>query len=67
MVTSQIGKTKLVPVDIGDEGPVPLSAIYDGEVERAARDAYQRDYMMFGYQSWVDPAHANASGRLTGR
>lgn len=33
-------------------GPVPLDAIYDDEIEEAARDAYQRDYMAFGYRAW---------------
>ncbi|MBK5932917.1 sulfotransferase domain-containing protein [Rhodovulum imhoffii] len=29
-----------------------LADIYDEEIEAAARDAYQRDYMMFGYRAW---------------
>jgi len=32
--------------------PVLLSEIYDGEVEAAVRDIYQRDYMMFGFSAW---------------
>lgn len=32
--------------------PVLLSEIYDGEVEAAVRDTYQRDYMMFGFSAW---------------
>lgn len=33
-------------------GPFRLSQIYDAEVETAVRAAYQRDYMMFGYDDW---------------
>lgn len=29
-----------------------LADIYDSEVESAVHDAYQRDYMMFGFESW---------------
>ena len=29
-----------------------LEAIYDEEIEAAAADAYQRDYLNFGFQSW---------------
>lgn len=29
-----------------------LAAIYDAEIERAARDAYQRDYDVFGFRTW---------------
>jgi len=32
--------------------PFALSDIYDAEVEKLASDAYQRDYMMFGFDSW---------------
>lgn len=32
--------------------PVPLGAIYDAEIEEAARAVYQRDYMAFGYRAW---------------
>ena len=44
------------------EAPVPgdsdphreaLAAIYDEALEKAARDAYQRDYMTFGFGSWA--------------
>ncbi|RSK30380.1 nodulation protein NodH [Rhodovulum iodosum] len=37
-----------------EPGPVHLATIYDGEIERAARDAYQRDYMSFGYRAWAN-------------
>ena len=29
-----------------------LAEIYDAEVERACREAYQRDYMAFGFSAW---------------
>ena len=34
-------------------GPYELSQIYDDEIESLAADAYQRDYMIFGYDSWA--------------
>jgi hypothetical protein len=30
----------------------PLSAVYSPEIEAAVADAYQRDYVMFGFSSW---------------
>jgi len=30
-----------------------LASIYDSEIESAAQAAYQRNYMMFGFKSWV--------------
>lgn len=35
-----------------DNLPFELSDIYDAELEALARDAYQRDYMMFGFRNW---------------
>ena len=32
--------------------PFELADIYDAEIEKAAQSAYQRDYMMFGFDSW---------------
>lgn len=29
-----------------------LADIYDEEIEKAVQNAYQRDYMMFGFDSW---------------
>jgi hypothetical protein len=31
------------------DGPVPLEAIYDAEIEERAAHAYRRDYMLFGF------------------
>jgi len=36
-----------------EAAPHPLTAIYDAEIEAAARDAYQRDYMGFGFGTWT--------------
>ena len=33
-------------------GPFALIDIYDEEIEKLAADAYQRDYMVFGFSSW---------------
>jgi len=40
-----------LPADL-DTAPVALSEIYDKEIEAAVRDAYQRDYMSFGFSAW---------------
>lgn len=32
--------------------PFTLEDVYDPEIEAAAQDAYQRDYMVFGYGAW---------------
>ena len=37
-----------------DPGPIPLSDIYDDEIEKAVRSAYQKDYMMFGFRAYSD-------------
>lgn len=37
-----------------DPSPYPLAAIYDDQIEAAARSAYQRDYMMFGFGPWSE-------------
>jgi hypothetical protein len=31
---------------------VPIAQVYDAEIEAAARDAYARDYMTFGFADW---------------
>lgn len=35
-------------------GFTPLQAIYSAELEAAARDAYARDYLAFGFADWRD-------------
>ena len=34
------------------EADETLAAVYDDEIEAAARDAYQRDYINFGFRDW---------------
>ncbi|UYV37415.1 sulfotransferase domain-containing protein [Rhodobacteraceae bacterium D3-12] len=33
-------------------GPVTLAQVYDEEIEAAAQEAYQRDYLVFGFDRW---------------
>ena len=33
--------------------PYQLADIYDAEIEALVQDVYQRDYMMFGFESWA--------------
>ncbi len=40
------------PGEAVDRGPVPLGDFYDDEVEAKVADAYQRDYMIFGFDRW---------------
>jgi len=50
---AQLGHNTLV--DLGKPNAdilFDLSEIYDTEIEAAAQSAYQRDYMMFGFDSW---------------
>lgn len=36
--------------------PIPLSQIYDDEVEQKIRAVYKRDYLNFGFENWGDQA-----------
>ncbi|GGE56404.1 nodulation protein NodH [Actibacterium pelagium] len=40
------------PPAFEEDGPIPLSEIYDKKIEAATRAAYQRDYMAFGFGPW---------------
>ncbi|GHE01640.1 nodulation protein NodH [Defluviimonas sp. 20V17] len=40
------------PLPAAEDPPFALTEIYDDEVEAATRDAYQRDYMSFGWGPW---------------
>ena len=40
------------PKPEGIPTPIALDAIYDGTVEKAALDAYRRDYLNLGFQRW---------------
>jgi len=35
-----------------ESGPFALADIYDEEIEKLAAEAYQRDYMIFGFSAW---------------
>jgi hypothetical protein len=37
---------------MSDDSPTGLGAIHDAELEEAARAAYPRDYLAFGYGDW---------------
>ncbi|GAA0296633.1 nodulation protein NodH [Rhodovulum strictum] len=53
MLAAQVGATApALPPPETEDGPVPLSAICDAEIEAAARDAYARDYERLGYGAW---------------
>ncbi|WP_207903619.1 nodulation protein NodH [Rhodovulum marinum] len=54
MLAAQVGADAPgLPASQDDPSPVPLAAIYDDEIEAAARNAYQRDYMGLGYGPWT--------------
>ena len=49
----KIGHDKEVSVGAATgDLPFDLSGIYDAEIEKMTQDVYQRDYMMFGFESW---------------
>ena len=48
-----LGRTELPRLGAREAtDPHNLADIYDAEIEKLASDAYQRDYMMFGFGSW---------------
>lgn len=48
-----VGKTDLPPLaEAQPDQPFALSEIYDARIEKLAADAYQRDYVMFGFSNW---------------
>ena len=52
-LASQVGRNAPpVPKAAVDPGPVTLSQIHDPEIEAAARAAYGRDYVAFGFGDW---------------
>ncbi|MDP2739675.1 MAG: nodulation protein NodH [Pseudorhodobacter sp.] len=55
-LAAELGVAAPSPESVADDAPHPLASIYDAEIEAAARDAYQRDYMGFGFGPWrADP------------
>jgi hypothetical protein len=48
-----VGKSDVPPVpQAPPDQPFALEQIYDAEIEKLAEDAYQRDYVMFGFSAW---------------
>lgn len=53
-IATQTG-SKIIP-DYSDHEPTPqikLADIYDDDLDSIAQDAYQRDYVMFGFKKWI--------------
>ncbi len=50
-LADQIGIQAPKIPELPDDGPYPLAEVYTPDIEAAARAAYQRDYMMFGYKA----------------
>lgn len=54
ILATQVGKETMPQVpDVTDPHRALLDQIYDGEIERAVKDAYQRDYIAFGFARYV--------------
>ena len=51
-LATEIGRDPPVLPDDESEA-FSLADIYDDTVETAVRNAYQRDYMMFGFRPWA--------------
>lgn len=53
VLAAHIGRTQMpaIPV-VTDPHAAWLDAIYDMDIETAARDVYHRDYMSFGFGNW---------------
>ncbi|MCM2561866.1 nodulation protein NodH [Lutimaribacter sp. EGI FJ00015] len=52
-LASQLGCASVPQVPEADPaGPFDLADIYDSEIEKLAAQVYQRDYIMFGFESW---------------
>lgn len=48
-----IGRADVPGLTAGDaDQPFALSEVYDAEIEALAAEAYQRDYLMFGFGPW---------------
>lgn len=41
------------PISVPNTAPFSLAQIYDDKIENLAREAYVRDYAMFGFDSWA--------------
>ena len=51
-LAAEIGETAPAYIPSQAELPFTLSEIYDADLEKRARDAYARDYTMFGFGNW---------------
>tara|TARA_R110002049_G_scaffold44333_6_gene130233 strand:- start:89610 stop:91037 length:1428 start_codon:yes stop_codon:yes gene_type:complete len=52
-LAASVGQRALPPLGGAQaHEPFDLGQIYDDEIEKCASDAYQRDYMMFGFGRW---------------
>lgn len=51
-LAASVGKAAPLVDDKDVDAPFALSEIYDDTLEEAVRAAYQRDYMMFGFEAW---------------
>lgn len=48
-----VGRVDVPPLpEVQPDQPFSLNDIYDARIEKLAADAYQRDYVMFGFSSW---------------
>ena len=53
MLAGQLGLTTMPePASETDQYASRLAAIYGADLEKAARDAYNRDYLAFGFEDW---------------
>ncbi len=51
---AEVGIAPVSPPEAIADTPFTLEDIYDAEIEKAVRAAYQRDYMLFGFDDWAD-------------
>ncbi|WP_299846298.1 sulfotransferase family 2 domain-containing protein [uncultured Roseovarius sp.] len=53
ILAQQVGYANaLEPSKANADRPIPLTEIYDDEIESLVKTVYQRDYMMFGFRAW---------------
>lgn len=53
-ITLEVGIDPPEVPEIPGDTPFALAEIYDDEIEKAVRHAYQRDYMLFGFDKWTE-------------
>ncbi|EEW26506.1 hypothetical protein [Rhodobacter ferrooxidans] len=52
VLASEVGIVAPPLAAMPEDAPHPLASVYDAEIEAAAHDAYQRDYMGYGFGPW---------------